>query len=896
MSEHSEENTNSASSETSSNSTGVDAVVSLNRVNRITYPQDIRFNLPSSPSYSILGSIFSIITLVFMSIFSTAILVQLTAIKPFWLVDIQLFIAAQLLPAILGSTTPFTNSDYPAWAWVPFAFTVFGSTLGALFETYLLLIGKPFQFYGTALRRFIARVRVANVAPVLFSLLFYISQIAIEAEGVRFAILLVVIAMIAALVFNIIFAPAPIKPPPPVAVPLILMATQIFGIGAVIFNVITPQEAALALIVGSVLMLLALIVNTATPIKSAGFHTLATIATIQAYYALFLKETASAGFTESVAFTLSPWWAVLTVLAGLALAIKAFPSAWGGFRSILSNIVWTLIYYNLVSAPRVANPKSLESIYSKMKQAKPDPTPLFPYSEAHPDHLLANLAIPAVPSDKLSKIITIGLKALYDKAISGFKLIQALDHNIPQANVDISLREQPRLAIWSNGSNYWSHFFRLKIFGKSMPNGGKIQKTPQPAIDTFKEGQLLAYLAESGVASCFVKPAPELGSKHLVMDFRFLEKYQTKADYLPYGGMAYFKVNSDTERLELVSVVAPKSDVVIPCDPHCPAFRAAESQVIASMYYQVVSGKHLAEIHMTLNLVEVSMENAFDAEGEWNHPFRTFMYLHFFAHQLAEELTTEHLVEEGAVFSQIFATTHDAMVEHLNDTYSAFIYGEDEEFEQRAAAMTMDNGELLPKSAIKWELQYFEIWDKYASSLINIIYASDEAVQADIYLQKFHSGLIQVLVNGLPERYDNFQTRKGVARFAADTIHHTVVRHQVYGTTGIKAATDPRISKLQIPKDDYTPGVDEWRSFAGVANATAYARFTLLTGETGQDFKNLLEAVADKYKSDMSSAFDELQQDLQTLNEEWTKTGVDRAFNYDYFRAIPEDLHTGPGY
>lgn len=84
---------------------------------------------------------------------------------------------------------------------------------------------------------------------------------------------------------------------------------------------------------------------------------------------------------------------------------------------------------------------------------------------------------------------------------------------------------------------------------------------------------------------------------------------------------------------------------------------------------------------MTYNLVEVSMHNAFDAQEQWTHPFRTFMYLHFFSHELAEEITTEHLIQERAVFSQIFSTTHNEMINHLNDTYSNFYYGEDEDFE-----------------------------------------------------------------------------------------------------------------------------------------------------------------------------------------------------------------------
>jgi hypothetical protein len=165
-------------------------------------------------------------------------------------------------------------------------------------------------------------------------------------------------------------------------------------------------------------------------------------------------------------------------------------------------------------------------------------------------------------------------------------------------------------------------------------------------------------------------------------------------------------------------------------------------------------------------------------------------------------------------------------------------------------------------------------------------------------LQNFHAGLLQTMIKGLPARYEGFQTKAGVARFASDTMHHAVVRHQVYGTTGIRAALDPRISKVQVPMDGGTPAINEWRSLAFVAFvafvalATVKARFTLLKG----DFTNLLNGVDAKYKDDMHKVFDQLQENLTQLEAEWTATEEDKLRNYNYFRAIPSVLHTGPGY
>jgi len=318
--------------------------------------------------------------------------------------------------------------------------------------------------------------------------------------------------------------------------------------------------------------------------------------------------------------------------------------------------------------------------------------------------------------------------------------------------------------------------------------------------------------------------------------------------------------------------------------------------ILASMYFQVISGKHLAEIHMTYNLLEVVFHNAFDAQDQFDHPFRTFMYLHLFSHELAEELTTEHLVQEGAVFNQIFATTHNSLINHLNDTYTSFEYGEDENFEERLAIMKMDNGKTLPKACINWEMEYVAIWRKYTDALMDIIYKNDEEVQNDKYLQDVHRGLKEVIFRDLPARYDNFQTKAGVSRWASDTIHHLVVRHQVYGTTGINAAMDPRISTTQVPKDQGTQGVDEWRSLVCVGLATACARFTLLVGEDGETYTYLLDGVSEEYKDPMAKVFVQLQEDLLALDRLWTSDNIHMEYNYNYFRAVPSDLRTGPGY
>ena len=861
---------------------------------QISYPEALRFQPPPIQSFSTLGSIFSILSLALMTALSSVMLWQLIHPEDYLLAN---FTWLGYLQNLLRP--PEVSAPLAIWTMIPFAFTIFGAGVGGLFELGLLLAGTPFQQTRTPFTSFIQKIRFLNLAPVTGSIFFFVCCMAIPDPNLRMALLYLAAATTIGLGFVLFFGSTnPI-------VPMILMGIQVLQIIIVCSYDSMPGKG--FLIAQAVLQLIALRIGTLTPLRSTIFHTTSTLSGVMLYAAVVAVTAVNPDFSHQVAPILPPgsllsWGVVVACLAGLLFAVKAFPDSYSNFRAFLSVGIWTPIYFNLVSAARFPQPFNLSKVYGPNPPAK---TALIPYFQAHPypaspvlpPYQVHNLSIPAVGTENLEANVT-AFSDLLEKAKKGFALIASLDDKFPQANIHIPLLDKPRLPIWSDGSDFWPKLFQMKLFGDTIPHQGLLAKTPDAALAAFKKGQLLAYLTESGVANTFAKPIPSRGEGVLVSDFRFLEKYATKPDYESYGGMAYFKVNSDSETLDLIAVVAPGSQKEIAANPDDPAFRYAEALILASMYFQVISGKHLAEIHMSYNLVEVAMHDAFDAQGQWAHPFRTFMYLHFFSHELAEEVTTEHLVQEGAVFSQIFATTHNALLEHLNDCYADFEYGIDEDFEARSAAMTIPGkqGKILPNACINWELKYFEIWHKYATDLINIIYADDQAVQADQYLQDFHGGLLQVLLKGLPERYQGFQTKQGVARFAADTIHHAVIRHQVYGTTGIRAALDPRISTTQVPRDSGPPAIDEWRSLAYVALATGEARFTLLMCEPGKDFTYLLEGVDSRYQKPMAKVFDQLQQDLKELDKAWNIDALEQKYNYEYFRAIPSDLRTGPGY
>ena len=147
-------------------------------------------------------------------------------------------------------------------------------------------------------------------------------------------------------------------------------------------------------------------------------------------------------------------------------------------------------------------------------------------------------------------------------------------------------------------------FFDFPVMGKNL------QKSPQPAVESFKEGQILAYLCQYGIGNTFLQCAVETDSYPFfelaeadgesvgfVVDFRHLEAYEVKADYEPYGGVAFFDLANKSLRLKWL--ITPRTQFKTALDKKGGTFRRAEAMILSTLYFAVVAGKHLAEIHMT---------------------------------------------------------------------------------------------------------------------------------------------------------------------------------------------------------------------------------------------------------------------------------------------------------
>lgn len=799
----------------------------------------------------------------------------------------SLFLMAAVANRFLES---MRAAGLPAWNWVPFLFTVFGSGLGMVFEVVLVANDVPFQQTYSPAAKLIRRIRLLNLAPVTASIFYAVCCLTIGDPDLRVALLYGAAALAGGLGFALFWggAEAPVG--------IVLLTIQLAQV-ALVLGLGTRAggwTAATCLVGQAVAQASALRIGTADPKRSTAFHVLSTLSGVLLYGAMRAALAGDPGFANRVAVAtpngpLAALGFLAMIAVGVVFTARNFPLTYGHCRAAFSNALWSGLYFLLVSEERFPNPKPLREVYGTRQ---PPPIGLKPYHVVHPQHLVENLAIPA--AETLEHAVR-SFADLLKRIEKVFGLLSHLDAVFPHVDARAPLATKPRIEGWSDGQEYWPRLFLKTIRGRSIP-GQKMDPAPAPLLEAFGDGQLLAYLCESGIGSAFLARATGRGPDALVADFRFLEDYETKPDYEPYGGVAYFTVNRAAQCLELVSVVAPRCRKEIRVNPADPAFRRAEAMIAASLYYQVISGKHLAEIHMTYNLVEVALHNAFDATGGCDHPVRTMLYLHFFSHALAEELTTEHLVQQRAVFAQIFATTHTALIRHLNDCYRDFHFGADEDFDARLALLSTVDGTgkrtPLPRAAIGWELRYVAIWNRYATAVVEALYPTDAEVVADTRVQGLHAELERVLLNGMPARYAAFQTKAGLARFLTDTIHHCVIRHEVYGTMGVRGALDPRIGQLQVPRDGGPPGVEEWRSVACIGLATSRTRFTPLLG----DYKYLFAGAPGSTRSALERAFDDMQRELGALQEEWTRTAADVAFNYDYFRAVPVDLDTGPGY
>jgi hypothetical protein len=778
----------------------------------------------------------------------------------------------------------------PWWAVISFWLLALGSSVGAIYETWLIVNKRPYQLLAPPYGQVIQTLRGLIFAAVIISLVLSLAVMAFGDRDSAPPVLIVGGILAGALAICFVFRG------PPLSSGLILAGTIVALVTMVIVSPDLSTRGEIAMSLTVLFFFISPFVGAETPNKSVVFHVLGIIATL-----LLALTVSLARVTAPDSATTVLWgWYLLGLAGGAIAAFILVPLTWNRLRSGVVNQVWPLWYLIIAGGLQIPRPERLGKLYAgREKDIKP--LPLLPYYVAHPRRLTHALSVPCLDDALTVKVQQFGPLTQLVKAVFG--LASVLDSIMPFANLKVSIKSKPRMDPWSDGTEYWPRWLLRQItiprYGtfriESGVQGPGHQRIPDRAIEDFKRGQLIAFLAEYGVAGPFLTAESTAAGVRFHLDFSFLEQYETKPDYEPYGGRAVLEIDSDSRALRLVTVRAPRSSRELAVDPLDATFRRAEAMILASIYFYVVSGKHLVEIHVGLNLVEVALHNTFDARGQFNHPIRMALYPHLFAHELAEELTTQHLLEDGSTFPQIFATTNAALATHLNDRFSEYVLHRDEDFDARLSILTTGQGatplsEILPQCSLNWELKYAEIWQEYSRSLVDAVYDSDAAVASDESIQIFFANLGRSYRQPLAVRFEQFQTRAGLARFIADTLHHLIIRHEVYGTSAVRLALDPRISKVQVPVDGGPYPVDEWRSLACIAMATSRVRYTKLLG----DYSDLFDDITDQgIKAKFRMAHGRMKERLNQLETEFASDGID---NYATMRLRPSELEIGAGY
>jgi len=294
------------------------------------------------------------------------------------------------------------------------------------------------------------------------------------------------------------------------------------------------------------------------------------------------------------------------------------------------------------------------------------------------------------------------------------------------------------------------------------------------------------------------------------------------------------------------------------------------------------------------------------------------MHLHFFNHIIVNDSTTGHLLENTAIFAQIFPFTIRGLYEFLHIVVRNFEYMSDADLESRRA---VTDGVMPEQSTLVWEEKYKRIYTNYAAMIADVCWKTDADVAKDLQMQKFIRNLASNIPKGLPARLKSngaaaFTSKAQVVEFMSSAIFIVTCRHEVYGTLFGNWAYEPRIMQSQLPLDFGPPSVNDYQAMVGIAMATSRKPATKLMiredpmpgekttvglpknaqGVGMRDFKYFLKNLPDEEDGGMKKSFDYLQGALNALYVDMAGNREKRELANWFLQVSPEMLETGAGY
>lgn len=250
-------------------------------------------------------------------------------VGPFPVPDAIYSIASLIVMCILSVWICFQLAGQAAWTQIPFFFTIFGGTLGWIFELGLLLTGTPYQRNRSPLTSFIQKIRFMNIGPVVSTLFFFVCCMVVPDANFRLALLYLAGATCFGLGAALFLGGIAI-------VPMVILGAQVAQfILVVIFGLPSGHIVASLMLMGQAIAQgSAFLVGTETPAKSTGFHVLSTVSALLLYLAIANVTASNPGFSLQVEPAMaigSPtmWGFVVACLVGLALTIGLKRSGMG---------------------------------------------------------------------------------------------------------------------------------------------------------------------------------------------------------------------------------------------------------------------------------------------------------------------------------------------------------------------------------------------------------------------------------------------------------------------------------------------------------------------------------------------------------------------------------------
>jgi len=295
------------------------------------------------------------------------------------------------------------------------------------------------------------------------------------------------------------------------------------------------------------------------------------------------------------------------------------------------------------------------------------------------------------------------------------------------------------------------------------------------------------------------------------------------------------------------------------------------------------------------------------------------MHLHFFNHIVVNDSTTGHLLENTAIFVQIFPWTIRGLYQFLEAVVRNYDYMSDADLETRKA---VTDGIMPEQSTLTWESKYKAIYVNYATQIADVTWKTDEDVAKDKQMQQFLKNLNVNIPKGVPARLRSrdgtvaVTSKAQAAEIMASAIFVVTCRHEVYGTLFGNWAYEPYIMQSQLPLDFGPPAVNDYQAMVGIAMATSRKPATKLMiredpmpgekttvglprnehGVGMRNFKYFIRNLPTEESEGLGRAFDYMQTALNGLYVDMAGNREKREMANWFLQVTPEMLETGAGY